>query len=51
MALLQEHGEFKEAKALHLEVLQASRATLGDVHPETIRSMNNVAVLLQDQGH
>ena len=33
-----------------LEVLEARRATLGPKHPNTLTSMNNLALLLQAQG-
>ncbi len=32
------------------EVLRTSHATLGDEHPDTLASMNNLAVVLKDQG-
>ena len=39
-------------KALREELreLEASRATLGDRHPDTLLSISNMAGLLQDQG-
>ena len=33
-----------------LEVLEAQRAKLGPMHPNTLASMHNLAVLLKDQG-
>ena len=35
---------------LYHEALEASRATLGDRHPSTLTSMNNLGSLLHDQG-
>ena len=40
-----------DAKPLMLEDLAASRETLGDRHPNTFASINNLANLLQAQGH
>ena len=32
------------------EALEGRRRTLGDTHPDTLTSINNLASLLQDQG-
>ena len=36
--------------ALYREALAGKRATLGDTHPHTLTSINNLGMLLQDQG-
>ena len=49
--LLQAEGDDLEvAAALFREALETRRATLGDRHPDTLVSLNNLARLLQDQG-
>ena len=48
--LLYAMGKLEEARPLLKEDLQASRATLGDRHPETLRSISNMGGLLQDMG-
>ena len=39
-----------QAKPLYEEALAACRETLGDRHPDTLASINNLGLLLQDQG-
>ena len=48
--LLQDQGKLDEAAPLFREALDARRATLGDRHPDTLTSINNMASLLQAQG-
>ena len=43
-------GQLKEARPLLEEDLQASRETLGDRHPDTLISVGNLALLLQEMG-
>ena len=43
-------AEFGEAEPLFREALQKRRSTLGDAHPDTLTSMNNLAELLRAQG-
>ncbi|KOO33557.1 tpr repeat-containing protein [Chrysochromulina tobinii] len=43
-------GKLDEAGVLLREALEAKRATIGDRHPDTLVSMNNLALLLLDQG-
>ena len=40
----------RQAEALHRRCLAGSEAQLGANHPETLGSMNNLAVLLEKQG-
>ena len=40
----------RQAEALHRRCLAGSEAHLGVNHPETLQSMNNLAVLLRQQG-
>ena len=48
--LLQAQGKLDEAGVLFRGALEASRATLGDRHPDTLISMNNLGGLLLAQG-
>ena len=48
--LLKAQGKLDEAGVLYHEALEASRATLGDRHPSTLTSINNLGSLLHDQG-
>ena len=47
-SLLQDTGDLAGAELLYREALEASRETLGDRHPNTLSSINNLATLLQD---
>ena len=40
----------RQAEALHRRALAGSEAHLGAQHPDTLTSMNNLALLLQQQG-
>ena len=44
--LLQAMGKLEEARPLCEEAVQARRETLGDRHPDTLASINNMAHLL-----
>ena len=48
---LRTQGQIHAAVPLYCEALSASRATLGDRHPHTLISINNLASLLQAQGN
>ena len=48
--LLQAQGKLDEAGVLFRDALEASRATLGGRHPDTLISMNNLGGLLLAQG-
>jgi len=39
-----------EAEPLYREALEAFRRTLGDSHPDTLSSINNLGLLLKGQG-
>jgi DnaJ-domain-containing protein 1 len=43
-------GAYAAARALQQQVLQALRRVLGEEHPDTLTSMNNLAATLRDQG-
>ena len=43
-------GDLVGARVLHEKVLEVWRGVLGDDHPETLSSMNNLALTLQAQG-
>ena len=40
----------RQAEALHRRALAGSEAHLGANHPDTLTSMNNLAILLEKQG-
>ena len=46
--LLHEQGDLDSAEALLREALEGCRETLGDRHPNTLTSINNLGLLLQD---
>eukprot|EP00571_Detonula_confervacea_P015166 CAMPEP_0172297666 /NCGR_PEP_ID=MMETSP1058-20130122/602_1 /TAXON_ID=83371 /ORGANISM="Detonula confervacea, Strain CCMP 353" /LENGTH=53 /DNA_ID=CAMNT_0013006841 /DNA_START=35 /DNA_END=193 /DNA_ORIENTATION=- len=48
--LLKLTGELEEARPLLEEGLRGRRETLGDRHPGTLGSINNMAGLLQELG-
>jgi len=48
--LYQGQGNYQTSQPLLEEALEKRKATLGDVHPNTLTSMNNLASLYQDQG-
>jgi hypothetical protein len=48
--LLEDQGDLAGAALLYREALAARRATLGDTHPHTLASINNLGSLLKDQG-
>ena len=43
-------GQKKEAEPLVRQVLETRRRVLGEDHPDTLRSKNNLAVLLEQTG-
>ena len=43
-------GDLAAAESLYREALEVQRETLGDRHPDTLISMDNLGVLLQDTG-
>ena len=47
--LLKTEGKVREAEELYREALEGRRLTLGPAHPMTIRSMNNLANLLDSE--
>ena len=49
MFLLQ--GRWKEAKELDLQVMETTKRVLGEAHPDTLTSMNNLAHTYYLQDH
>lgn len=47
---LSSQGSYKQAETLYKEALATRRAVLGEQHPDTVRSLNNLAVLYQNLG-
>ena len=47
---LDSQGRYVEAEPLYLEALEISKAELGDRHPYTAMSLNNLAILYKSQG-
>eukprot|EP00929_Paragymnodinium_shiwhaense_P008745 TRINITY_DN11270_c0_g1_i15.p1 TRINITY_DN11270_c0_g1~~TRINITY_DN11270_c0_g1_i15.p1 ORF type:complete len:112 (+),score=17.65 TRINITY_DN11270_c0_g1_i15:1-336(+) len=43
-------GRFEEAEPLYREALHGYREKLGDMHPDTLTSINNMAGLLKGMG-
>ena len=48
--LLQAQGRLAEAEPYYRKALEVSRRVLGDEHPSTLSSINNMGGLLQAQG-
>lgn len=48
--LVQHQGQADKAERLHRQALEGRQATLGPMHPETMRSLEGLAILLLDQG-
>jgi hypothetical protein len=42
-------GRWKEAEELQVQVMQTRKRVLGDEHPDTLTSMNNLAITLELQ--
>jgi tetratricopeptide (TPR) repeat protein len=43
-------GQYKAAEELEVEVMETRKRVLGDKHPDTLTSMNNLALTYADQG-
>ena len=48
--ILMEQGKLDEAKELYLRALSGKEQHFGSSHPETLKTVGNMAVLLQQQG-
>jgi hypothetical protein len=48
--MLHKQRQWEEARRLHEEVLGRQRKVLGDDHPDTLASMNNLAIVVADLG-
>jgi tetratricopeptide (TPR) repeat protein len=44
-------GRYEEAEEMHGQALRLQEMVLGKEHPSTLRSMNNLAGVLRDQGN
>jgi Flp pilus assembly protein TadD len=49
-AIADKQGEYEDAEAMHRQTLQLTETVLGKDHPDTLTSMNNLAVSLRLQG-
>ena len=47
---MQKKGDLAAAEPLYREALEARREILGNRHPSTLGSINNLGALLQDKG-
>ena len=45
-----DQGKFAEAEPYYREALEKRRRVLGEEHPDTLVSINNMATLLEKQG-
>jgi hypothetical protein len=45
-----DQGKHEEAETMHRQELELARKVLGREHPETLTSMDNLALMLSDQG-
>ncbi len=43
-------GRYAEAEPLYLETVETQKRVLGDDHPDTLISINNLATLYENQG-
>lgn len=43
-------GQYHEAKELFLQVMETRKRVLGDEHPDTLTSMNNLVFTLKSRG-
>ncbi|KAH8724301.1 hypothetical protein GQ44DRAFT_618470, partial [Phaeosphaeriaceae sp. PMI808] len=43
-------GRWKEAEELEVQVMETRKRVLGEEHPDTLTSMNNLAFTLKGQG-
>ncbi|KAL2819850.1 hypothetical protein BDW59DRAFT_164884 [Aspergillus cavernicola] len=50
LSIFSNHGQWKEAEELDVQVLEIRKQVLGPVHPETLRSMANLAATYRDLG-
>jgi hypothetical protein len=49
-SLLKAQGRLDGARPLYEQALAGSRAALDEAHPSTLSSVNNLGLLLKDQG-
>ena len=49
-ALLKDRGDLERAEPLYREALEGRREKLGPKHPDTLRSVKNLGLLLQARG-
>jgi tetratricopeptide (TPR) repeat protein len=49
--LFRSHGDDAQAEPLYRRVLEAHERVLGGEHPDTLGSLNNLALIFQSQGN
>ena len=50
VSVLSSQGRYEEAEEIHRQVLALSEMVLGKEHPDTLGSMNNLALVLSSRG-
>src|SRR5882757_10761265 len=48
--IMNENGDWKNAEQLRVKVMNMRKTLLGENHPDTIKSMANIAATYRDQG-
>jgi Tetratricopeptide repeat len=48
--MLREQGMYEQAEDMHRQTVKLREKVLGREHPETLTSMNNLALVLSEQG-
>lgn len=48
--MLSRQGKYEPAEEMHRQALGLSETVLGQEHPSTLTSMNNLALVLNDKG-
>jgi tetratricopeptide (TPR) repeat protein len=48
--VLRNQGKYEQAEEILRQALRLSETVLGKEHPDTLTSMNNLAMVLSDQG-
>jgi tetratricopeptide (TPR) repeat protein len=48
--VLRQQGKYEEAEQMHRQTLDLKKKVLGEEHPSTLGSINNLAEVLRQQG-